>query len=550
MTHQILQALGGLGIFLLAMLVMTEGLRGLAGRSLHNWLTLFTRSPGTGALTGTVVTGLLQSSGATIVATVGFVAAGLITFPQSIGIVLGANVGTTVTGWLVAVFGFKLKIGMIAMPLVLAGVMLKIFSRGRTAEAGKALAGFGLIFIGIDMMQVGMSGFEGSVTPASFPPDTISGRMLLVGIGIVVTLITQSSSAGVAMTMTALSVGALNFPQAAAMVIGMDVGTTITAIIAAIGSSEAARRTGFSHTIYNLFSVAVALLILSPYILLLNRFTPNLIANNPAIALVGFHTLFNVIALVVVLPFTKYYARFMEWLVPERETGLARRLDKRLLTEPQAAHAALDATLQEAFDFMLQSIEQRLKTGTFPIEPTQQQARQELHDTRDFLDDMNRSKPAIGTSTPAKNGSEDVRKQLVSSLHALDHLRRILERLANDECIFTLRNEARFASLVGQLRTLCSQLRGALPTGIDESLYEESMAFAKKLRDDSENMRDLTIAKAVKQEITVAQSGRWLAAYRWLERMSHHLWRVSAQLGGYDGDEAVENNAANGADLS
>ena len=549
MTQQILQALGGLGIFLLAMLVMTEGLRGLAGRSLHTWLTLFTRSPGTGALTGTVVTGLLQSSGATIVATVGFVAAGLITFPQSLGIVLGANVGTTVTGWLVAVFGFKLKIGVIAMPLVLAGVMLKIFSQGRTAEAGKALAGFGLIFIGIDMMQVGMSGFEGSVTPASFPPDTASGRMLLVGIGIVVTLITQSSSAGVAMAMTALSVGALNFPQAAAMVIGMDVGTTITAIIAAIGSSEAARRTGFSHTIYNLFSVAIALAILSPYILLLNTFVPNLIDNNPAIALVGFHTLFNVAALVVVLPFTKYYARFMEWLVPERETGLARRLDKRLLTEPQAAHAALDATLQEAFDFMLQSIEQRLKTGTFPIEPTQQQARQELYDTRDFLDDMNRGQPAIAKSSQS-NGDASVRQQLVSSLHALDHLRRILERLAHDECIFTLRNEARFASLVGQLRTLCSQLRGALPAGINEGLYEECMAFAQKLRVDSEHIRDLTIAKAVKQEITVAQSGQWLAAYRWLERMSHHLWRVSAQLGGYDVDESIENSTENGENLT
>ena len=350
MTLHILQTLGGLGMFLLAMLVMTEGLRGLAGNSLHTWLTLFTRSPGTGAVTGTVVTGLLQSSSATIVATVGFVAAGLLTFPQSLGIVLGANVGTTVTGWLIALFGFKLKLGMAAMPLILAGMLLRIFSRGRLAEAGKAVAGFGLILIGIGLMQSGMTGLEGLVTPSSFPPDTFSGRLLLVGIGIIVTAITQSSSAGVAMAMTALSVGAVNFPQAAAMVIGMDVGTTITAVIAAIGSSEAARRTGFSHTIYNLFTAVAALLMLSPYIWFLDFAMPNLISNNPAFALVGFHTLFNIAALVIVLPMTGLFARLMEKLVPERDTGLARRLDKRLLTEPQAAHAALEATLREEFD--------------------------------------------------------------------------------------------------------------------------------------------------------------------------------------------------------
>ena len=125
MTQNLLQTFGGLGVFLLGMLVMTESLRGMAGNTLHAWLTLFTRSPGT----GTVVTGLLQSSSATIVATVGFVAAGLLTFPQSLGIVLGANVGTTVTGWLVAFFGFKLQLGMASMPLVLGGMLWRMLNR-------------------------------------------------------------------------------------------------------------------------------------------------------------------------------------------------------------------------------------------------------------------------------------------------------------------------------------------------------------------------------------------------------------------------------------
>jgi phosphate:Na+ symporter len=543
MTQHILQTLGGLGMFLLAMLIMTEGLRGLAGASLHAWLTLFTRSPSTGAVTGTVVTSVLQSSAATIVATVGFVAAGLLTFPQALGIVLGANVGTTVTGWLVAIFGFKLKLGMAAMPLVLGGALLRIFSRGRLAEAGKVVAGFALLLIGIDLMQSGMLGFEGLVTPSSFPPDTFVGRLLLVGIGIVITLITWSSSAGVAIAMTALSVGAINFPQAAAMVIGMDVGTTITAIIAAIGSSDAARRTGFSHTIYNLFTAVAALLMLSPYTWFLDSAMPSLINDSPSFALVGFHTLFNVVALVLVLPVAGLFARLMEYLVPERDTGLARRLDKRLLAEPHAAHAALEATLREEFDYMLRGVEQRLKYGTFPLDPPSRQARQELRDTRDFLDAMNRKQPAASQHGGPGGDMVGVRQQITTAIHALDHLRRMLSRLQQQDRIFTLRNQARFAPLTGEMRAFYSQLRGALPKGIEKSLYSECMELAQRLRFDAEQARDRTIAKAVRQEISVAQSGQWLAAYRWLERISHHVWRVSAHLGGYDVEEDAENTA-------
>jgi len=543
MTQHILQTLGGLGMFLLAMLVMTEGLRGLAGASLHAWLTLFTRSPSTGAVTGTVVTSVLQSSAATIVATVGFVAAGLLTFPQALGIVLGANVGTTITGWLVAIFGFKLKLGMAAMPLVLGGALLRIFSHGRLAEAGKVVAGFALLLIGIDLMQSGMLGFEGLVTPSSFPPDTFVGRLLLVGIGIVITLITWSSSAGVAIAMTALSVGAINFPQAAAMVIGMDVGTTITAIIAAIGSSDAARRTGFSHTIYNLFTAVAALLMLSPYTWFLDSAMPSLINDSPSFALVGFHTLFNVVALVLVLPVAGLFARLMEYLVPERDTGLARRLDKRLLAEPHAAHAALEATLREEFDYMLQGVEQRLKYGTFPLDPPSRQARQELRDTRDFLDAMNRKQPAASQHGGPGGDMVGVRQQITTAIHALDHLRRMLSRLQQQDRIFTLRNQARFAPLTGEMRAFYSQLRGALPKGIEKSLYSECMELAQRLRFDAEQARDRTIAKAVRQEISVAQSGQWLAAYRWLERVSHHVWRVSAHLGGYDVEEDAENSA-------
>jgi phosphate:Na+ symporter len=201
--------LGGVGLFLLGMLVLTGGLRGLAGDALRRLLARFTRSPVSGAIAGAVTTAVIQSSSATTVTAVGFVGAGLLSFPQALGIVFGANIGTTVTGWLVAILGFKLELATIAPPLLVAGVLLRLFASGTARQAGWALAGFSLLFIGIDALQQGMGAFEGRVTPENFPEDSPSGRLRLVLIGVAITLVTQSSSAGVATAMVALGTGAI-----------------------------------------------------------------------------------------------------------------------------------------------------------------------------------------------------------------------------------------------------------------------------------------------------------------------------------------------------
>ena len=156
MDPLVLLFFGGVGLFLLGMLVLTDGLQRLAGPALRRGLARFTSSPASGAAAGAVATALIQSSSATTVATIGFVGAGLLTFSQALGIIFGANIGTTITGWLVAVLGFKLDLGLIVLPLVFLGVLLKIFGRGRMQHLGWALAGFSLLFIGIDAMQQGL----------------------------------------------------------------------------------------------------------------------------------------------------------------------------------------------------------------------------------------------------------------------------------------------------------------------------------------------------------------------------------------------------------
>ena len=292
------------------MIVMTDGLRALAGHAMRAVLMRFTKSPLTGALTGAISTAILQASGITTLAAIGFVGAGLITFPESLGIIFGANIGTTFKGWIIALLGFKLSLGNVFLPIVFIGAILRLFSKGRLATVGYSIAGFGLVFVGLTFMQESMSELHGFVTFENLPADTLSGRLLLVALGIIFTVLTQSSSAGVAAALTALYADIINFNQAAALVIGMDLGTTSTAAIATIGGSVGVRRTGFSHVIFNLLTALLALLLINPYTWVWNYFSPGELIKNAEIALVGFHTCFNTLGVIMILPFTNQFAGF------------------------------------------------------------------------------------------------------------------------------------------------------------------------------------------------------------------------------------------------
>lgn len=514
-----LTSLGGLGLFLLGMVLLTDGLRKLAGDALHEWLSRFTRSVRTGAVTGTVATAVLQSSSATTVTVVGFVAAGLLTFPQALGVIFGANLGTTITGWMVALLGFKLKIGVAALPAILAGALLRLFGHSAWRHAGLAVAGFGLVFLGIEFLQQGLSSIQAWVTPALFPPDTLVGRLLLVAMGGLLVVLTQSSSAGVALAMTALSLGAISFPQAAALVIGMDVGTTVTAVLASLGSSEAARRTGFSHTIYNLFTAALALALLDAYVFLVEAAAPGIVAREPELVLVGFHTLFNLVALLVGLPLAGQFARLMERLVPSVAERLSRRLDDRLIAEPRAAMAALGQTLEDECRYMLQGLLHALDERAPRPASSVEDVERDLRETRTFIDRLNRSPD-----------TEAVGDGLVHSIHAIDHLRRMLGRLQQKERIHTLRTSSDLAERCDALRLLVRARLRALDDdrGADSDGAAEELA--QTLQRTLDEDRDRVISRAVEQDLGVAETGRWLAARRWLERMAWHVWRAGVHL--------------------
>jgi len=243
--------IGGLGLFLLGMWLMSEGLKLAAGDTLHAILARWTSSPGRGFLTGLGLTGLVQSSSAVSMATIGFANAGLLTLGQAIWVIYGANVGTALTGWIVQFLGFRVDVGLYAMPFVGLGMALRLTGGdSRRAAWGQALAGLGLLFLGIATLK---SGFEGLATTGALPEADggAPGDLLLyLGLGIVLTTLMQSSSALLVIAMSALASGVVTLPLAAAMVLGAAVGTTTTAVLAALGAVVTERiYTGMGHTI-------------------------------------------------------------------------------------------------------------------------------------------------------------------------------------------------------------------------------------------------------------------------------------------------------------
>jgi phosphate:Na+ symporter len=272
----LLSAAGGLGLFLLGMGLMTEALRSLGGNRLRQALLRFTRSPWSGASAGAIGTALVQSSTATTVATVGFVSAGLLSFQASLGIILGVNVGSTGLGWLVALLGIKFDLAGLMLPLVLLGSGLRLLGRGRQALLGQALAGFAWLFVGIGALQQALAGHGLLLDPGRFDAASSGGRLPLLLLGLLSTVITQSSGAGVATTLAAMAAGAIGLPQACALVIGMDLGTTVTALMASLGASVSARRTAAAHVTFNLFTAVAAFLLLPAYLALLQGLWPAL----------------------------------------------------------------------------------------------------------------------------------------------------------------------------------------------------------------------------------------------------------------------------------
>ena len=332
---------GGLGLFLLAITLITDGLKFAAGDALSDMLGHWTKTPERGIASGIIITGLVQSSSAVTVATIGFVNAGILSMSQALGVVFGANVGTTMTGWLVAAVGFEFKVEAFALPLIGLGMLLRLTgAKKRYGAIGLALAGFGLFFIGIDVLKGAFEGIAAFTQINQLKSDGLSGLLLFIGMGFLITLLTQSSSAAIAIVLTAATGGVIGLSAAAAMVIGANVGTTSTAVFAVIGATPNAKRVASAHIIFNLTTGAVALALLPVMLWLVSVGGKALgLESNPAVSLALFHTVFNLLGVLLMWPMTERLAQFLtqRFRSAEEIEGQPRYLDKTVLASPSLA---------------------------------------------------------------------------------------------------------------------------------------------------------------------------------------------------------------------
>ncbi|WP_334020093.1 Na/Pi cotransporter family protein [Alteromonas sp. S015] len=346
--------IGGLGLFLLAIGMMTDGLKLAAGNALRTLLAKWSKTPFRGVVSGAAMTALVQSSSAVTVASLGFVNAGLLSMRHALGIIYGANIGTTMTGWLVAMVGFKLNIQAVALPMIGVGMILKLLKpNSRLASVGIAIAGFGLFFVGIDSLKTAFEGIVSAFDLSQFKAEGIEGFLIYLVIGFIMTVLTQSSSASIALTLTAATSGMVGIYAAGTMVIGANIGTTSTAMFASIGATSSAKRVAAAQVVFNVATAVVAALILPLLFGLIHWITVVVeIDANPGITLAIFHTLFNLLGVALIFPLNDKLASFLEqrFVSLQEEASKPKHLDKNIAQTPDLAVNALILELLSVSD--------------------------------------------------------------------------------------------------------------------------------------------------------------------------------------------------------
>src|SRR5262245_2066269 len=396
--------LGGLGLFLLGIHHLTEGLKGLAGDSLRRALQRLVSGRFSAVASGAGFTAVIQSSTAAILTVIGFVSAGLVTFSQAIGVIMGATLGTTSTPWLIAIFGFRVRIADAALPVLGVGALLWLVANGRTRSLGAILAGFGLLFTAIEYMQTGMAGVSWNFKALAGP----GSLWLLAGIGIVMTIVMQSSTAAAATTLVALNAGSLTFEQGCAMIVGQSIGTMATTALVMIGGCLAVRRAALAHILFSSIVGVLGMVFLGPLAAAAEWVGSRLDDPDGVLALAAFSTVFKFAGIVVFYPFIDHFSRFIVRVSGKGSESAVSRLDPTLARAGGAV--ALEAAWRAVLEVSHGAVDarRRLAGESVRYDPPVEAVEQTKH----FLESLALETTDLGTIGP----------RLVRLVHALDHL--------------------------------------------------------------------------------------------------------------------------------
>jgi len=551
--------LGGVGLFLLGMSVMTAGLKGLAGSGLRTILSKAAATALSGVFWGAIVTLIVQSSSATTMTTIGLVSAGVLTFAQGLALVLGANVGTTGTGWLVALIGVRVSLTAAALPMIFVGALIKLLGRGRVSAGGAALAGFALVLFGLTTLQQGMGELAERLHPADLPAvlgttwlSGLYGVLALVAVGLVMTAVMQSSTAAIAVTLSAHYAGAVGLDQACALIIGQNIGTATSSALAAIGASSTAKRLALAYILFKMIAALIALVLFPVIVPLLVRASNTI---DGVTLLAGYHTAYNVVGVLVLLPVIDKFTRLVERILPERGSPLTRYLDPAALVTPIAAVEAVRRTVARALGAMCES----LATALAAANPgASVRTKKDVVSVAEGADALRQAQEFMSEASGPPE-SEDEQRRLTSTLHALDHASRLAE---------TVGEEAEFGMPHGGSQDMCAAemcaeaMRGAASVAADvvaalpastasgprgpldsekknlatEASTEQTLAqmenCAKALGELRKDHRSATLSSVAVGGLTVDEAIVRVDTVRRLEALAYHAWRSAAHLVG------------------
>ncbi len=558
-----LQLVGSLGIFIYGMKVFSDGLQKVAGGKLRSILKGMTTTRLRGILTGFGATTVTQSSTTTTVMVVSFVNAGLITFIESTGVIMGANIGTTVTAWMVSIFGFKMEITPIAIMLIGIFFPFMFFGREKLRSLAEAMIGFGILFIGLEFIKNAVPNISDNpemfMYLDQFTEFGFLSILLFVVAGTVLTLLTQSSSAATAITLVMLFQGWIDFPIAAAMILGENIGTTVTANIAAIVGNVHAKRAARFHLIFNLVGVTWMLLILQPFLMgidnIMTFFAPDagsvfeaadeIGRANATLALSLFHTSFNVLNVLLLVAFVPRIITFVEKIQKESKTSddkfRLQYISSGMMASPEMsieqAHKEVElfAKLIEKMHFSFQGL-------FFKKQKKHEKFLKKIKKREEITDNIELEIAEYLTKISSYNLSDTATRKIRAIHSIINDLERVgdiyfqmsktFEDMQNNDIVLPKDAVEEIGALLDLLHNAIRHVRQNLDKGNGDFDLDKAISIEKKINDTRDVLMDAHYKRLEKGEYTNKAGFIYLDYLNRMEKIGDHLFNVSEALAG------------------
>ncbi len=539
--------IGSLGLLMYGMKLMSDGIQKSAGEGLHRILNLMTANRFAAVMTGLGITAIVQSSSATTVMTVSFVNAGLLTLKQSIGVIFGANIGTTITAWIVALIGFKFKLSILAIPAFGIGYFLTFFKRLKREDIGEALMGFGLLFLGLDLLSGSMPNLSADQIHflAWFTDKGTLGLLAGVFAGLLITVILHSSSASTAVILTLSHNGMLTWEFAAAMVLGSNIGTTIDAVIASVGTKLNARRAAAVHVLFNVTGTVIAMIFFRPFLALVEIIVPGGM-NNDSIAtnLAMLHTIFNVINTLLFIPFVNHITRLVELVIKpgEHEPPTTYTLDfpevgmrenaESCVFRAEREIVAMSEVVRSMFASLCPLFEQ-------PDKETTALTVEKLGQTEDYADQMQQSLSEFLVKTSQLPLSDKTKTNVRNMLRIVDDLESmtddifmisiLLQRSIDKKMSFKKDDMDRLRPYVKIVESFLEFVHGNL----NKPLSRDQLEIAQNIEDQIDQFRK-NLKKIARKRLEEGADVRaellYIDIIRNIEKIGDHAFSISEAL--------------------